>query len=299
MKLGVLELGTMHPPETYAHDVIQALFDEVAMLEEAGYERFWLAEHYAEEFAWYNPEMLLPLLAGSSERIKIGLAGVLLYFHSPLRVYQAFRQLTALFPDRIDLGLARAGVSDDANFALRWKKEQPTRQEWDDKVTALFDIHHQRSNTEKDFLKKQVPPHGTAKPNVWMLGVSPSSIPKAVEEEAYFSISMIHPGANPEANKSTLTRYREEFFKKHGEIPQCNMAISINSYNKDFEGLDISDTPKNIAQRLLEVSEAFDCPEIILVEQTRNRKQRIENLIEIEKELEACKNQSLSFTTAS
>jgi alkanesulfonate monooxygenase SsuD/methylene tetrahydromethanopterin reductase-like flavin-dependent oxidoreductase (luciferase family) len=55
------------------------------------------------------PEILLGQLGAHTRRIRIGTGGVLLPYYSPLKVAEVFRMYEALFPGRVDLGIARAG----------------------------------------------------------------------------------------------------------------------------------------------------------------------------------------------
>ena len=41
--------------------------------------------------------------------MRVGSAGILLQYYSPLKVAENFRTLEAMFPGRIDLGVTRAG----------------------------------------------------------------------------------------------------------------------------------------------------------------------------------------------
>jgi len=72
-----------------------------------GYERYWIAEHHAiETLASPAPEILIARVAAETSGIRVGSGGVLLPHYSPLKVAEVFRMLHALYPDRIDLGLA-------------------------------------------------------------------------------------------------------------------------------------------------------------------------------------------------
>ena len=58
---------------------------ETAILaERLGYKRYWLAEHWGADVSTPSPELLTPIIAGMTERIRVGPAGVLLPFYSPL-----------------------------------------------------------------------------------------------------------------------------------------------------------------------------------------------------------------------
>ena len=74
---------------------------------------YWLAEHHnSEAVAGAAPEVLLGALAVTTERIRLGSAGIMLPHYSSLKVAEQFRVLDALAPGRIDMGLGRAPGSD-------------------------------------------------------------------------------------------------------------------------------------------------------------------------------------------
>ncbi|GAA4887656.1 LLM class flavin-dependent oxidoreductase [Saccharopolyspora cebuensis] len=77
--------------------------------EEAGYHRFWVAEHHSVPgIAGAAPAVLATAVAGATSRIRVGTGGVMLPNHAPLVVAEQFGVLGSLFPGRIDLGLGRS-----------------------------------------------------------------------------------------------------------------------------------------------------------------------------------------------
>lgn len=77
--------------------------------EQAGYKRFWVAEHHhADELAGPSPEVLVSYLLASTKRIRIGSGGVMLQHYSPYKVAENFNLLAALGRGRVDLGVGKA-----------------------------------------------------------------------------------------------------------------------------------------------------------------------------------------------
>src|SRR3989337_525218 len=65
------------------------------------------------------PEVLMAAIAVTTQRIRIGSAGVMLPHYSALKVAEQFRVLEAIAPGRIDLGIGRAPGSDQmTSYAL-------------------------------------------------------------------------------------------------------------------------------------------------------------------------------------
>jgi len=89
----------------------------VPALERFGYHRYWTTEHYTAAQS-SSPTVLAGIAAGLTTRIRIGTAGVLLNFASPLSVVNDFALLELLYPGRIDMGLVGASGGSVAAAAL-------------------------------------------------------------------------------------------------------------------------------------------------------------------------------------
>ncbi len=90
------------------------------LCERLGYDRFWVSEHHNHPtILGTAPEILISAIATTTERIRVGSAGIMLPHYTPFKVAEQFRVLDALAPGRIDLGLGRAPGSDGRTaFAL-------------------------------------------------------------------------------------------------------------------------------------------------------------------------------------
>ena len=83
------------------------------MAEDAGYKRFWVAEHHAMEgIAGGAASVVLAHVGHATSTIRIGSGGIMLPNHNPFVIAEQFGTLDALFPGRIDLGLGRAPGAD-------------------------------------------------------------------------------------------------------------------------------------------------------------------------------------------
>lgn len=105
-------------------DASQALAETRQMAgaaEQAGFTRFWLAEHHGMAGIASAATALVIAEAGhATDRIRIGSGGIMLPNHSPLVIAEQFGTLEALFPGRVDLGIGRAPGTDVATArALR------------------------------------------------------------------------------------------------------------------------------------------------------------------------------------
>lgn len=96
--------------------------------EDAGYTRYWLAEHHNSiSIASAAPQILIGYIAGGTKTIKVGSGGIMLPNHSPLVISEQFGTLGALYPNRIDLGLGRApGTDPETANAINPNRMQAT-----------------------------------------------------------------------------------------------------------------------------------------------------------------------------
>jgi luciferase family oxidoreductase group 1 len=110
--LSVLDLVPVREGGT----VSEALAEAAALArvaEEAGYKRFWVAEHHGMEgIAGGATSVVLSHIGHATSTIRIGAGGVMLPNHNPLVIAEQYGTLDALFPGRIDLGLGRAPGAD-------------------------------------------------------------------------------------------------------------------------------------------------------------------------------------------
>jgi alkanesulfonate monooxygenase SsuD/methylene tetrahydromethanopterin reductase-like flavin-dependent oxidoreductase (luciferase family) len=79
--------------------------------EQAGYHRYWLAEHHLNPgVAGSHTPLVISFVATATSRIRVGSGAVQMGHQTPLSVVEQFGLLDAAFPGRIDLGLGRSGA---------------------------------------------------------------------------------------------------------------------------------------------------------------------------------------------
>ena len=140
-----------------------------------GYERFWVSEHHNHPtIVGTAPEIVMAAIAATTDRIRIGSAGIMLPHYAPFKVAEVFRVLDALAPGRIDMGLGRAPGSDGRTaFALNpAANERPEH----------FPVRRARPDglgAERAAGRTAIPspslkafPQGATSPEVWILGSS-------------------------------------------------------------------------------------------------------------------------------
>ena len=142
--------------------------------EDLGYARFWVSEHHSHgSIVGTAPEVLIGAIAATTQRIRVGSAGIMLPHYSPLKVAEQFRVLDAIAPGRIDLGLGRAPGSDGRTaYALNpLANERPAQFPGD--VRDLIAWLAGRPLAEgHPFASVKALPQDTTVPEMWILGSS-------------------------------------------------------------------------------------------------------------------------------
>lgn len=117
MQLSVLDLINVRRNQT----TVQSLRASKQMAEAAdrlGFTRYWVAEHHnTDSVASTSPAVELMYLGQDTRQIRLGSGGVMLPNHAPLAVAEQFALLSAVYGDRIDLGIGRAPGTDPVTSA--------------------------------------------------------------------------------------------------------------------------------------------------------------------------------------
>lgn len=117
MKLSILDLVPVRVGQNTA-DSFAASKQIVDTADRLGYTRYWVAEHHnMPSIASTMPGAELMHLGQGTERIRLGSGGVMLPNHAPLAVAELFALLSAVYGDRIDLGIGRAPGTDPITSA--------------------------------------------------------------------------------------------------------------------------------------------------------------------------------------
>ena len=173
MKLSVLDQSTAaksRPEDEAIRDTLAlALYCDAL-----GYHRYWVSEHHnSDSIVGTAPEVLMAAIAATTQRIRVGSAGVMLPHYSPLKVAEQFRVLEAIAPGRIDLGVGRAPGSDRLTaFALNPDAASAAEQF----PQQVIDLYAWVTGTpladDHPFKAIRAHPLGTTQPELWILGSS-------------------------------------------------------------------------------------------------------------------------------
>ncbi len=277
LKLGILEVGETIEGISDA-EIIEATIEYAKLAETHGYVRFWLGEHHEEGVAWRSPEILLAIIAGYTDNIKIGSGGMLLPLNSPLRIAQNFKLLSTLFPERIDLGIGRGSTkSSIANHLLNGISTDSTLKNHNQRIEELLNFFAKNYTklSENEFIV--TPPISRFTPNIWILGSSGSSSDIIIKTKCAFSYSLLH--SLSESIDTKLIPFKElqnKYQDIHLEPLKCNLAIgvasgenqkkvkTILSNHKENFKINVSGTPKECIEQLHELSNKFIVDEIMV-----------------------------------
>ena len=235
IKLGVLD--TCHLTEDRKpYEVLHESIEVAPLVEAWGYSRYWLAEHHEGDVAHSSPVLMVAFVAGVTETIRVGTAGILLAFHPPLRVAEDVRVLESFYPGRIDLGVgsgaiprARAQVLRDAAPSLAGSDaaapqgsepyETPEPERYAERVRELFTY----VRGEGAVLAR---PRGVGRPQPWVLGSGGARTAElAGQESASYGLALFL-GRSQAASPDLVERYRAHF-RPSEETPEPRACLAM------------------------------------------------------------------------
>ncbi len=220
-----------------------------------GFHRYWIGEHHSQ-YQCANPLLLATVLAGLTRRVRLGTGGVCLSYANPFRVAEDARLAHYLFPERLDLGVAKglgyepallaaltgaggaAGGEPGATGAVSRGGARSAAASggvsgdpFETQATAL----HQ-------YVTGRLPPghplagtplHLEPGPPVWILGTSPRSARLAAKLGAGFCISLHHSPA-VEAARAAVAEYAASF-SPSPEFPEPAAIAVVSGVCADTE----------------------------------------------------------------
>jgi luciferase family oxidoreductase group 1 len=145
--------------------------------ESLGYHRYWVAEHHATPaLACGSPEVLIGPIAMATRQIRVGSGGVMLPHYSPLKVAESFTMLSAMFPDRIDLGIGRAPGTDQATaVALQRDRRSRLPDDFPEQLEELLGYFGDERAPKTRLSQRRVIAGLPHTPVTYLLGSSPMS----------------------------------------------------------------------------------------------------------------------------
>ena len=225
LPLGVLDFVGIEHGES-AHQALEGAIGVAQAAEGAGLRRFWVSEHHnMRSLACSAPEVLTAALAGRTERIRVGAAGMMLPNHAPFKVAEVFRTLVALHPGRIDLGLGRAPGTDPLTaHVLRRGQQVDVAADFPQQVAELLAfLGDDGFPPGHPYAPLVAAPVVDEVPEVFVLGSSEYG-PRFAAVNGLRAVFAHH--MSPEIAAGVLRRYRAEFEpRRDGDQPWSAMSV--------------------------------------------------------------------------
>lgn len=236
MELGVHDLVTLNDGETP-----EAAFERtkrfVQEIEKLNYKRYWFAEHHnSPTHASSSPELLAAYMSAVTSKIRLGTGGTMIMHYSPLKIAENFKTLTALAPDRIDIGLGRApGSGPNEIVALAQGKPNSFDDQYD-KIEIILDY---LSDQQADgyYGRTNAMPQGTSTlTQPWMLGSSGQSASKAGEMGLGYSFAKFFGlETDPEVFKQYRNAFQaSRFFEKPSVMVSYLIVVADTQEEADY-----------------------------------------------------------------
>jgi len=227
LRLGVVDQSPVRNGGTAA-DALRETLELARAAERLGYSRYWLAEHHStNSFAGSAPEVLIPMVAGATQEMRVGSGGVLLPHYSPLKVAEQFRVLETLFPGRIDLGIGRAPGGDPRTAqALGYGRSLPAEVF----PRQLEELRRWLANEDvgegsHPWRRVRAMPRGPGVPETWILGSGGHGAWYAAEAGCAYSFAQFISG---EDGADAVRSYRESF-RPSADLaePRASVAVGV------------------------------------------------------------------------
>lgn len=230
MKLSVLDLV----PVVEGGSVARAMADAALLAraaEEAGYHRYWVAEHHGMAgIAGGATAVVLAHLGHATSTIRIGAGGIMLPNHNPLVIAEQFGTLDALFPGRIDLGLGRAPGADQRIVRALHKDVNRAADEFPGDVVELQALFGADPR-----LPLQATPGAGAQVALWILGSSLFGAQLAAMLGLPYAFASHFA---PDHLDAALALYRERFQPSASlDAPYVMAAINVLAAPSDDEAV--------------------------------------------------------------
>lgn len=215
MKTGILQFFGWRDRSVPLHSVYETALERFSIMDQAGYDAVWLAEHHFSSFSVCpSVHMMGTMAAARTKHLRIGTAVSLAPFYNPLRLAEEVALLDVLSGGRVNWGAGRGFErSEFAAFGIPGEESAPRFHEAVDIVLKAWT--NQRLNYEGKYFKydnvEVLPkPLQAPHPPVWMAA---SSIP-AIEWAAGQGHSIL---MDPHSSRADLIRKRRHYTAKLAE----------------------------------------------------------------------------------
>jgi luciferase family oxidoreductase group 1 len=204
-------------------DVAGVLEDTIELARHAdalGYERYWVAEHRPQP----TPILHATILAGLTDRIRIGTAGILFHYYPALRTAHDYHFLERIYPGRIDAGFCGAMSPATPIEDLEGRTLDDLVASYPDRVRRL--VRHLRNTPDAPDFDPALAWSGTlaTPPPIWSLGGGLRASQLAAELGIGFGYSLLYK--NSVDDPASVQAYRAQFVPpRDNATPQAVVAL--------------------------------------------------------------------------
>ena len=232
LKLSVLDQSPAAQDKTQDHAIRESLA-LAKHCDALGYHRYWVSEHHnSASIVGTAPEVLMAAIAATTQRIRVGSAGVMLPHYSTLKVAEQFRVLEAIAPGRIDLGVGRAPGSDRMT-AMALNPDLNAAENFPIQVQELgLWLRGEPLPPGHPFREIRAHPQGPTTPEIWILGSSDYGAQLA----AHFGLPYAYAYffTDGRGTEEALALYRRNF-RSSARLSQPSATICVWALAADTE----------------------------------------------------------------
>ncbi len=199
------------------------------LAETLGYERYWFAEHHSTRgLASTAPEILMAHIAAHTSTLCTGSGGILLPQYSPFKVAEVTRQLEALYPGRIEIGVGKSpGGIERTRLALTDGAKKDLSQ-FDRQLKDLLFYLSDSLPSGHPHAGVKAAPLVDAHPPVWLLGLG-KIVPcrrRSLESTIFLATLFILHAANKHLRRIDHTFLHLSFLGSHNLcLPSLSSAV--------------------------------------------------------------------------
>ncbi len=204
------------------------------LAETLGYERYWFAEHHSTRgLASTAPEILMAHIAAHTSTLRTGSGGILLPQYSPFKVAEVTRQLEALYPGRIEIGVGKSpGGIERTRLALTDGVNKDLSQ-FDRQLRDLLFYLSDSLPSGHPYAGVKAAPLVESHPPVWLLGLGENSAKQAAALGInYIFGHFIHPARGKQAFETYRSHFSPSVFSRQ---PQSMFAVFVICGETDEE----------------------------------------------------------------
>jgi alkanesulfonate monooxygenase SsuD/methylene tetrahydromethanopterin reductase-like flavin-dependent oxidoreductase (luciferase family) len=212
MKIGILQFFGWRDRSVPLNSVYETAVERFAIMDRAGYDAVWLAEHHFSGFSVCpSVHMMGTMAAAHTKRLRIGTAVSLAPFYNPLRLAEEVALLDVLSGGRVNWGAGRGFErSEFIAFDIPGEESAPRFHETVDIVLKAWTsprLSYQGQFYKYSDVEVLPKPLQAPHPPVWMAA---SSVP-AIEWAASQGHSIL---MDPHSSRSDLIRKRQHYAMK-------------------------------------------------------------------------------------